>query len=1439
METESESLDISGLKCQVLQSLQSDSEDSQLIRQRQLDAIKAAYAKLPPIEPATRVTTVTTLPNSVPELASTVPDSQLQQPSDADLESQLDPLPPAHALSKAISIAQKMASQGSDTATQVLSPSHIQCILNSRSRSAKQQQDQVQDGDQEEGVETQLTLHEGDEGYIDIASSMLLQLEEAKEIDSDPVDFSPTQTQRALSQFPESQRFKTPATAGKKRRHNGDTVDSPALPRNPLLRGGADDDARVMGLSQAFAATQANTSPFVGDTHGDLRSDRPSPNIQQQPRPVTATNSSPMRPIVALFQRASTEPAARYISSKQSQAERERMAFMKQQERIADEEDDSDDGFDDEPSSVARDRRQRQIEQRRRATFQRLSSPPKGSGRGISQSKSSPIRSPTRGSPQSTHTARHVEIHGDSSTTRPVHGNPGNESEVETEQEDNDEVAVTRSSQGHGMSEDEDKENYSDSGSQIPETTARLIRVTTEFPSQVQDSPSLRRGRAVTGTEGSALPYSSEPFLVSDSQPSQPLRLRRGNHPTLKSIDIEADVDLVPQSPTASLQPARVPVMELAAEDSAFDRSDEKAAGAATDHALPGSSSHLHPGSTIPETSSDEQCQNSKGSTRPGEKQQSFDSRGQYETAQSRLPPSSSNPGPVDMSSPPIATTPPGRRRKLMAEIAAAPSPPKSQVSFSVNDALKLDPNFQSPLRKFATSHPMSVEEPRPAPAQSHPPERSQNAEEPHGLDPTESALHARGQRSTGPRALELKNTAPDCQVTSGLSSSTYPRQEKNSSPRLIATSESRAHAPHSTPRRSPWDLDASPPQKSVPVIKSSGLKRKAKDLERPQNKDKHALTKRLKTSGSVSVSKTNEEVSRGRQAAEDSHEVPELAASGEGQVSNTAKVAIPPVPDTIVAPNMVFACFNGKTRAYYPALCLGPSNAHNTRYLIQWEGYDPDEIDEYGIRSLDLRVGDLVKVNMEGFPKVSYVIRGFKDRVTKDNGKSRLDVITDRQGHKTLLVAPKQRKSLPTRLSTDIAKEVPVSAIYLDSNMWGQMRDRVYKYKAADLLSSPGISTPLERPSTPSSPPSRNRRNVANMIPSIPSASLPVAPLSEGVFANMAFAISYEDRSRKATLVELIEAHGGTVLRESFLDLLEPDSTGLQLKPHFAELSFTALLTERHSRKEKYMQALALGLPCLSGKWVEACIQSNCLVDWMTYLLPAGESAELDGATRSRLLTAASTAIQNTRNAEHSANMTVKVKDMIASRLDILGGSRVIMVIGKGKAEARRRPYLFLIRALGTGKIDLEPDVASAKIRLEDWRGSAGAEVEENGDGDCDDPIKWVFVDDRDASAARTMVSAFSSTSTPTPTPLSPSPSPSPSGIKANHKDKGKGKGKSRKKAKSRKNDSEHGQPDNDEPQAMPTFTPTPTPTPAVKVMCNEDIVQTLILGKLWMGGS
>lgn len=240
------------------------------------------------------------------------------------------------------------------------------------------------------------------------------------------------------------------------------------------------------------------------------------------------------------------------------------------------------------------------------------------------------------------------------------------------------------------------------------------------------------------------------------------------------------------------------------------------------------------------------------------------------------------------------------------------------------------------------------------------------------------------------------------------------------------------------------------------------------------------------------------------------------------------------------------------------------------------------------------------------------------------------------------------------------------------------------------------------------------------------------------GLFSNMAFGVTFTTKAEtrpsarqqplddKIAISRLIREHGGDALDdglEVLFDLsstpLGPTSTppssdkqpgDLTLTSASDKLGFVALITDTHSRREKYMQALALNIPCLSSRWVRDSIARGVLLPWDRYLLPAGESSLLYGAIRSRTLV-------NPAPDAASANL----RQSIADRPRLLRDKSVLLVVGKGKGEERRRAYVFLTLALGARKVERVRDIDAAKGMLT------------NGGAAWD----WVYVNDGGVEAA------------------------------------------------------------------------------------------------------
>ncbi|KAL2132121.1 hypothetical protein VTI74DRAFT_4210 [Chaetomium olivicolor] len=239
-----------------------------------------------------------------------------------------------------------------------------------------------------------------------------------------------------------------------------------------------------------------------------------------------------------------------------------------------------------------------------------------------------------------------------------------------------------------------------------------------------------------------------------------------------------------------------------------------------------------------------------------------------------------------------------------------------------------------------------------------------------------------------------------------------------------------------------------------------------------------------------------------------------------------------------------------------------------------------------------------------------------------------------------------------------------------------------------------------------------------------------PTAQRDHKLFENMAFAISFQSRKHGETndqyssrmdfstlIQKRIKQAGGRILENGFDELFEVQSiatppgsptsspgteTEITLTSEGCSTGFTALIADGHSRKVKYMQALALGLPCIAARWVTTCLDRNHLVSWTPYLLCAGQSSFLGEAIRSRSLT------------PYDAS-TARLVDVISQRAKFLQGSRILAVVKKS-LENRKKAYVFLARVLGASLTRVYSiDEARAEMKA----------AEENGR-----PFDWVYAD-------------------------------------------------------------------------------------------------------------
>ncbi|KAL5355421.1 hypothetical protein BJX96DRAFT_183256 [Aspergillus floccosus] len=1228
--------------------------------------------------------------------------------------------------------------------------------------------------------DTLATLHEGDTGHIDL----LAAFDNANTDAGNPEDNeNEDQSSQKLGEssplhyqpnfFPESQRFlsKTPATAVKHTNIDSIAAKTPStVSRNPLATDV--DSSGIMALSQVFKATQAPSSPLVHGHNVDPLSDRPSPNLPIQGHPLATAMSSPLNNLAATFPQDSSEPHLNYITMKESQAQRDRI-LRERMTRSAENiysEDQSDGEFEKEPSFVERVRRQRMINEEAAAQFAALSAPARPDNcRGRhSEATSSPKRPERRdwadgagAAPEDEHQAPEV-LH------------PGATSEEETEQEEDTYQPVSHS-QEPNVSTEEDKENCDEHSATPIAAAADAHGRLSQVLSASGDPQSQVQGADRVETEEIAM--SSQILVVKDSQlspsqnkneheanvetsdrdqtptiedqddpsatglpkspsPAEQLRLRSTppstSHRSRVSFQLQ-DEDRVmrPRSESASshgslqdlpgIQGAREGSVTFSSKPAAqrLTASDEKSSkldGKEKPSSMPSrvaetpvrrhprSSGDELPGTSIPETSPN-RFQNPQWVNDLNEEDmdQEDDDLPPYPLdgrVHQHQPMVSHNSSPIKrLFNSKILSSPSGRQRRALTEIAADASP---QVGHGPFD---LDFNILSAEdREFNSAVAMSP----------IPPRKRRRRNDGPNVSASDPVL------PVTPRSISHLPPLPDneqLQVTQPQNDKTPVRPQSlfEKRPRL------------SKPRRSVWDVEDSPQFKR-------SHKRHVPRLSRPRSNEPTTQPKRPRGRPRLKPARSPaqpviEVVIRSSQIESESEEPQSSAVQEEPtrDLGDDTPVRAVPFPDDgiQIAANQVLAPWTGMKRAYYPATCFGqPFGTQPSRYLVKFVDSAPVEVSVNSVKKLELRIGDAVKVDMPNVPKVTHIVRGFEDRLSPEDiakgDSTGMAPMTDVYGYSTLVLGPKQPKSLPNGgvVGPESVVRVPISQIYMDTNMYNRLKDRDYTFNAPNGQSESRLETPSDRNTTPASPSTRLSRSIR---------------YSSGLFAGMVFAVSYgENDDAKLRIVQMIQDNEGRVLHDGFNELFDLPLNAPQATPtkspalgasgsngHFRlsggaeDVGFACLIADRHSRRPKYMQALALNLPCLSDRWVEDCVAQGRVVDWEMYLLPAGESSYLNGATKSRILP------------PYPANKA-RLPDTIAARPNLLQGQSVLIVMGRSKAdEEKRKAYLFLTYALGAARVERVSDIKAVRATLEQQSRTGSARWD------------WIYVDNEEKASA------------------------------------------------------------------------------------------------------
>ncbi|USP73019.1 uncharacterized protein yc1106_00293 [Curvularia clavata] len=502
--------------------------------------------------------------------------------------------------------------------------------------------------------------------------------------------------------------------------------------------------------------------------------------------------------------------------------------------------------------------------------------------------------------------------------------------------------------------------------------------------------------------------------------------------------------------------------------------------------------------------------------------------------------------------------------------------------------------------------------------------------------------------------------------------------------------------------------------------------------------------------------------------------------------------------PPEIIVPNRVFASWPGSH--YYPATCVGRPTARQLQ--IRFDDGNTTFIDTAHVRALDLRTGDHVKVDEPGMKKNTYIVVGFKDR--RDDLGGEEFPMTDQRGHATVVLEERPRESLPQAKALQSAEHilVPMGSVYLTSSLWKRLRDRSFTstFVVSPAKSASHIGTPIADPLTT---PSFSRRGTA--VPSFlrdattrAASVASTARSSSGVFTNMAFVLTSTTADvDKDAIARLIKSNNGQVLEHGFHELFDFESeeaptssqnrrrststcdgsNELVLKDAYKDLGFVALISDAHSRSTKYIQALALNVPCLHVRWIHDSLNASHAAPFTRYLLPAGVSKFLDpnGVIRSRTMAPYDPAGEDTTFAR-----TIQGRDLL------LRNQNVLLITGKSKKEIeKRQPFFFLSHALGSANVGRCADMAAASDMLSDGKWD------------------WVYVDNGERGVMEAAAALFG---TEKPAAVG---------------------GKTKKGGKKRKRDGE-----GDVPEELIIKGDIGGRT--VKITCAEFVIQSLILGAL-----
>ncbi|KAH7135356.1 hypothetical protein B0J11DRAFT_518175 [Dendryphion nanum] len=408
-----------------------------------------------------------------------------------------------------------------------------------------------------------------------------------------------------------------------------------------------------------------------------------------------------------------------------------------------------------------------------------------------------------------------------------------------------------------------------------------------------------------------------------------------------------------------------------------------------------------------------------------------------------------------------------------------------------------------------------------------------------------------------------------------------------------------------------------------------------------------------------------------------------------------------------VMLPNRCFAPWT--LSGYHPATCVDQVNA--SHFLVRFDDYDGQTrtCHKYNMRLMDLKIGDHVRVFRKGMKKNVYIIVGFKDKL--DPEKIPQNPQADRLGYQTVVLEQRRSTSVSEAelMKPATLLDVRYEWIYMQTTDMHKISDREFQF-------TPPAGTAADYNSA-DEPASSIRKLKVDRQPSHRSGSVSSSRKgSNAIFANIAFAISLsQDSTDRVGIEKLIVENGGTLIEGNFDEIFEPESeldsfTGsakgkrksiafenenLVLRKKYKSLRFVALIVDSHGRRLKYLQALALGIPCLHYRWLQDSRTKSAPQPSGRYMLPAGTSYYLDPS---------GVIISRTLPIYPLSDEDLSFRSTLQNRQHLFDGYNVLLVVGKNqKGQDKMKPYHFLLRAMGPNNVGLCVDLTTAIEMLQD----------------------------------------------------------------------------------------------------------------------------------------